>query len=140
VTLFDRIRIALGTLCLAITIHPFISSSTEVREHIECQLWSMSSTRISDAEMTYKCGGAEVAMSSSLLQMGMPQTARAQKTGRSTTRWLSCRLVVLKSPILFGLAPDVLARHISNCKPLLVSQPPLRRWICFMARRGTCHA
>lgn len=137
-TLYDHIRIALGTCCLALAVHPLLAGKTDTRENIDCQIISLGSTEDTANSPTFKCGGAEVAMSDTVALMGLAQNVRQRFTARFKTRWLRCRLTEITRPIAFGLMSDYVARGISACKPLMVTPSP-RRWICFMAPRGACH-
>jgi hypothetical protein len=139
VTPYDHFRIALGTVCLALSFHPLLAGATDTRENVDCQIISIGMIHDPFSSSVFKCGGAEVSMTDSSTLMGLVHSVKRHLSVHLKTRWVRCRLTETKRPIAFGLLPDSIFQSINACKPLMVAPTP-RRWVCYMAQRGTCHA
>lgn len=138
-TLYDHLRILLGTCCLALAAHPYVGTVTTVRNQVDCQIMALAKTNVINSDATFHCGGAEIPLGDYTVHMGLASQASRQRSLRQTTRWLRCRLTEHVSPIAFGLLDHAVTRNIASCRPLMVAPTP-RRWICFNADRLACLA
>ncbi len=136
-TLFDHIRIVLGTFCLALAAHPAIGTVTTVRDRVDCQIVALAEPNVINADATFHCGGAEIPLADPGVHVDPLAQVSHSRTRPFVTRWLRCQLTERATPLAFGLLSDVVTRSIAACRPLMVAPTP-KRWLCFNTDRHSC--